>query len=268
MEKQTGPGLIAMITDMGLSDWYVGTMKGVIQSICPEANIVDICHNVDKQLIEQGAFVLRSSFQYFAKGTIFLAVVDPEVGSHRQPIVVRSEDYFFVAPDNGILTFVHDLSKQWEIRAIENTDFCLPDKSDTFHGRDIFAPVAAHLAAGVAFENFGPVLEKGMSLNREDNLSRGEFSIRGRVVYVDTFGNLFTNITKDLIDENIEVKNFHLEICDQMIRGLSPHYAAVPVKHPLFYWGSNGLLEVAMNQGSLAKKWDIRVGEYVHLEWS
>lgn len=267
MTAPDSPPLIAMLTDMGLGDWYVGTMKGVIHSICPHARIIDICHNVNKQLVEQAAFILQASYEYFPTDTVFLAVVDPEVGTHRQPIVARSEKYFFVAPDNGILTNVCNMSDEWEIRAIENPEFRLDNQSDTFHGRDVFAPAAAHLAAGKHFENIGPVIEKGTQLNLEENLTWGDKALTGRVIYIDTFGNLFTNISRDLFQQDIEPRSFRLEIREHMIRGLSPHYAAVPIEHPLFYWGSSNLLEIAMNQGSLAEKWEIRTGEYVRLEW-
>jgi S-adenosylmethionine hydrolase len=152
------PPTIALLSDFGLSDWFVGTMKGVILSICPTVNLVDICHEIAKHQVEEGAFILNTSHAYFPDGTIFACIVDPEVGSMREPLVAYNERFAFVAPNNGLLTFVAVQSRQWEVRKIENPAYMLGTQSQTFHGRDIFAPAAAHLAAGAPFDTFGPVV--------------------------------------------------------------------------------------------------------------
>lgn len=259
---------IALLTDMGLADWYVGTMKGVARSICPSVKLVDICHNLTKQSVEEGAFVLNVSHRYFPKGTVFLCVVDPNVGSSREPIIARNEDYYFVAPNNGLLTFVANQSQKWETRIIANPAYRLEDMSQTFHGRDVFAPAAAHLLAGASFESFGPVLEKMVQLRFIDNITLDHNTLKGRVTYIDSYGNLFTNVTPGMLASHSDPTSFRLNFGHHQVRGISPHYSAVPLNHPLMYWGSSGLLEVAFNQGSATRKWAVRVGDPFTLEWS
>lgn len=261
------PPVVALLTDMGQRDWYVGTMKGVLLSGCPRIHAVDICHEVGVQQVAEAAFVLATSYHYFQKGTIFLTIVDPGVGSRRDAVVARSEDYYFVAPNNGLLTLVAERSASWEMRRIENESFCLPERSDTFHGRDVFSPAAARLAAGADFEEVGPPVEKEQRLDLSETVREEDGALTGRVLYIDHFGNLITNVSRAEWEERLAGREIEAAIRDQLIRGLSPHYAAVPQEHPLIYWGSSGLLELAINHDSAARKWDVRVGEFFRLEW-
>jgi S-adenosyl-L-methionine hydrolase (adenosine-forming) len=268
MPPRLDPPVVALLTDMGFNDWYVGTMQGVILSICPQARLVNLCHGVAHQRIEEGAFILNVSHTYFPAGTIFLCVVDPEVGSEREPIVAHNGKYWFVAPNNGLLSFVALKSPEWEARVVENAEFKLADQSHTFHGRDVFAPAAAHLAQGAPFESFGRLVDNMRKLPFIENVRARERGIAGRILYIDSFGNLLTNITPDMLPAGVDPQRFSVTFKSHVIRGVSPHYAAVPLNHPLAYWGSSGVLEIAINRGSAARKWDAGLGEWFELEWS
>jgi len=261
------PPVIALITDMGHSDWFTGTMKGVVLSVCPNAQLVDICHGVQKQSVQEAAFMLRVSYSFFPPGTIFLCMVDPEVGTMRQAIVVRNERHYFITPNNGSLTYVQMESKEWEARAIENRELRLSSQSGTFHGRDIFAPAAGHLAAGRPFEEFGPPVQNIVMLPHIKEVTRRERSLSGCIIYIDSYGNLLTNVTRELIPDGVDHSRLRLKFRGHLVQGIAPHYAAVPINHPLMYWGSSGLLEIAINYGSAARKWQARINEWFELEW-
>ncbi|MFW6286920.1 MAG: SAM hydrolase/SAM-dependent halogenase family protein [Candidatus Sumerlaeota bacterium] len=265
--NQDTPPVIALLTDMGLSDWYVGAMKAVILNICPTARIVDICHKLHSQDVEDAAFMLSVCYNYFPEGSIFLCVVDPGVGSPRHAIIARTEKYSFVAPDNGLLSFVLNQAQHLEVRSIDNTDYWLENASQTFHGRDIFAPAAAHLANGVPLESFGKKMEKTERLPGIDKVSIHENSLTGQILYIDTYGNLLTNVTPDMVPKPEKPEDFRLKFKDHIILGLAPHFAAVPTNHPLMYWGSSGYLEIAINRASAQRKWDAHIGEWFELEW-
>jgi len=261
------PPTIAMLSDFGLTDWFVGTMKGVILSLCPTARLVDICHDVAKHRVEDGAFILNTSHRFFPDGTIFLCVVDPEVGSQREAVVARNERFYFVAPNNGLLTFLAVQSREWEARKIDNPQYRLPNPSQTFHGRDIFAPAAAHLAQGAPFETFGPPLENFINLPFIENVRVEGKKVSGRIIYIDHYGNLLSNVTPDMLPDDVAPSAYKLHYKDRSIHGISLHYATVPVNHPLMYWGSSGVLEIAINLGSAARKWAAQIGEWFELEW-
>ena len=267
MPSPPNPPTIALLSDFGLTDWFVGTIKGVILSIAPNAVLIDICHEVSKHCVEDAAFILNASHRFFPNGTIFLCIVDPEVGSMREPLVARNENYFFVAPNNGLLTFVAVQSEEWDIRKIENQAYISEKPSQTFHGRDVFAPAAAHLAQGAPFESFGETIENYIKLPFIENVRVDKNRITGRIIYIDHYGNLLSNITRDMLPDNIDVARFRLHYKDRSIYGFSPHYAAVPVNHPLMYWGSAGVLEIAVNRGSAARRWSAQTGEWFELEW-
>lgn len=266
MAEIPDPPVVALLTDMGMKDWYVGTMKGVVLSRCGQARLVDLCHDVEHQSVQEGAFILRIGFTFFPRGTIFLCVVDPEVGTERHPLVARSEDYFFVAPNNGLLTHAQSISQEWECRIIQNPVFRLAEESQTFHGRDVFAPAAGALAAGIPFEEAGEVLAPMAQLPPLENVRQQTGHVSGRIVYVDTYGNLITNITPGMLPPNRPYDDLRLNLRGHLIQGISPHFAAVPLNHPLMYWGSSGFLEIAINYGSAARKWKAHVGEWFDIE--
>ena len=186
--------LITLTTDFGLTDWFVGTMKGVILGIAPRATIVDITHQIPAGDIRSGAFALLGSYRFFPKGSVHVAVIDPGVGSERKAIVAETDNYFFIGPDNGVLSWTLPKERIKTIRALENEHYFLHLISGTFHGRDIFAPVAAHLASGVPTRKLGPVSKGFMRLPWPEP-KRARNRIEGEIVYIDRFGNAITNLT-------------------------------------------------------------------------
>jgi hypothetical protein len=253
--------LITLTTDFGASDWFVGTMKGVILSINPRTSIVDITHEIPAGDIRAAAFALAASFQYFPKKTVHVAVVDPGVGSRRKAIAVRTANYLFVGPDNGVLSFALAREKIQSIRLLTNEKMFLPVVSQTFHGRDVFAPVAARLSRGLQIEKLGPPAAKYMKLEWPASRRRGG-SVEGEVVYIDRFGNAITNIDPDSLAANgalrARVVSFGRQLCP-----LKSSYHAVPTGKPVAVFGSSGFLELAVNGRSAARMLGLRVGERV-----
>ena len=191
--------VITLTTDFGTRDWFVGTMKGVIASIAPRSTVVDLTHDLPPGDIRGGAFALAASHRFFPKGTIHVAVVDPGVGSRRKAIAVQTAKGVFVGPDNGVLSWALAKEKIRAIHALENEAYFLQPVSRTFHGRDIFAPVAAHLSRGVPIQKLGPALKDFVRLDwPEPRVRRGGFE--GEVVYIDRFGNAITNLEGGLVE--------------------------------------------------------------------
>ena len=250
---------IALLTDFGLSDNFAGVMKGVILKINSRLRLVDITHKVCAHDIAGAAFLLKGSYKYFPKGTIFLVVVDPGVGSQRRPIIIRSRNYFFVGPDNGVLEPAACADGIRKIVAIENKKYFLKTVSDTFHGRDIFAPVAAYLSKGKRPDVFGrsldSVKQSGIPLSK---VSKG--ILKGEVVYIDRFGNLVTNIDEALFKRFRRNKKFKIKIKDTKIDSLAGSYQAAGTGEPLAIFGSFGLLEISVNRGSAEKHFRARKG--------
>jgi S-adenosylmethionine hydrolase len=235
--------IITLTTDFGLKDHYIGAMKGVILSINPDALIADITHEIPPHDVFRGAFVLRNFYRYFPQGTVHAVVVDPGVGSGRKPIAVEADKNIFVGPDNGVFTFVYRESKSVSVFEISNPKYILPSVSFTFHGRDIFAPVAGHLSLGVSIEDLGKKLKKPVLLPvKEPKVGREE--IIGEVIYIDSFGNLVTNIPANLIEPESRV-----HIGKRIIRGISKSYADVREGEILAIIGSSGFLEISVNRG-------------------
>jgi S-adenosyl-L-methionine hydrolase (adenosine-forming) len=269
---------IALMTDFGLSDIYVGVMKGVIRGICADADLIDITHAIPPQDVVSGALALKNSFSYFPKGTTFLTIVDPDVGSDRMPIAVKAGDYFFVAPDNGVLTHVLDTLKVYEIVSIENRQYMLPKISATFHGRDIFSPIAAHIANGVPLSSFGRSVQQ---LQRFElpTLDVTKGLIKGGIAHIDHFGNIITNIgVLAWVDSNtiileggspiiISAKNVSVKIGKQTIASIHRAYYEVPEGNLLAQIDSTGALEIAIYKGNAAKHLDVKMGDVVEITW-
>ncbi|RMD47727.1 MAG: hypothetical protein D6834_00245 [Aquificota bacterium] len=202
--------IIALLTDFGLSDGFVGSVKGVIKTINPSADIIDISHNVNSFDILEGALILKASYSYFPKGTIFTVVVDPGVGSKRDAIIVKTKDYFFVAPDNGILSLALKNEKIEKIINIQNEKFFLPRDNNTFHGRDIFAPVSAYISKGVPVELFGKEKNEILKIDiPRPEIKNGK--IYGKIIKFDKFGNGITNIEDIPSFKTGEVKGIKIE---------------------------------------------------------
>ncbi len=241
--------IITLLTDFGTQDNFVGVMKGVALRINPDVNIVDISHNVRAHDIFDAAFLLSTSYEYFPKNTIHVVVVDPGVGSQRNVIAVKTTDYYFLAPDNGVLSFA--LKKQ-EIEAIinvENDEYFLKPLSNTFHGRDIFCAVAAHLSKGVSLDSLGPTIKNIHQIHIPAPLRRSDVLI-GQIVYIDRFGNLVTNVDKEALEGY--ACDFKIKVGDQIIHGLNKTYSDAPNQTPVALIDSFGYLEIAVN-GANAK---------------
>jgi S-adenosyl-L-methionine hydrolase (adenosine-forming) len=238
--------IITLTTDFGNRDHYVGSMKGVIYNINPDVTITDITHEIPAHDVFSAAFTLRSFVPYFPKETIHIVVVDPGVGSVRKPIALEADEKFFVGPDNGVFTYVILESESFRAYEISNPKYFLSRVSFTFHGRDIFAPAAAHLSLGVSIGDFGERLLNPFMLEiKEPDI--GQEEIIGEVIYEDTFGNLITNIPGSMVDSNSR-----LYVCDILITGVSKSYSEASEGELLAVIGSSGFIELSVNRGRAA----------------
>lgn len=255
--------VITLTTDFGHTDAYVGIMKGVILGICPNATLVDLCHEVRPQAILQAAYLLSTAHAFFPPHTVHLAVVDPGVGSQRRPIALQTGSAFFVAPDNGLLSPI--LSTQPIQRAVELSDpaFHLPHMSATFHGRDLFAPVAAHLACGVAIERMGQEVTPAdlVRLPIPEPRPVTDTLWQGEVIHIDGFGNLITSFQAPLPGEVASV-----QVGSLRVHHLGATFSDVAVGEPVAYLGSSGHLEIALREDSAAAHFGVDLGAVVHLE--
>lgn len=256
--------IITLLTDFGTQDGFVGTMRGVILGINPQARIVDIAHEVAPQDIHQAAFVLRNAYPFFPSGTIHVVVVDPGVGTRRRIIGVWTNRYYFLAPDNGVLKYVFHQEKDLKVVEITNRDYFLDEVSYTFHGRDIFAPVAAHLSLGVDLNKLGRTI---------DDFIKGEVTqaeirddkIIGRVIYIDRFGNLITDVPREMVEKLPESK-FQIMAGTYKIRKICRSYLEGSSSEPSGVIDSSGFLAIFLNQGSAADLTGLKIGDRVFIE--
>jgi S-adenosyl-L-methionine hydrolase (adenosine-forming) len=255
--------VITILTDFGTRDAFVGIMKGVILGINPAVTLIDLSHDVPPQDIVAGALVLRSAAAFFPPGTIHVAVVDPGVGSARRALLIETRDAFFIGPDNGLLSLAAPAETVVRIIHLTNTEYFLQSPSHTFHGRDLFAPIAAHLSLGTAPERFGPAVPAMARLTLPPVEPR-EAGLRGSVIYIDHFGNLITNITEaDL--QPFSKESLLVSINTMRIQGIVPAYAAVETGAPAALINSWGMLEIAVRNGSAAQRFGVFVGHPIHL---
>jgi len=247
---------IVLMTDFGYKDNYVGLIKGVILNIAPDTNILDLTHNIQAQNIKQAAFILNNSMEYFPKDSIFLSVIDPGVGSERKAIAVKTENFYFVAPDNGILTYALEKEKIIEIAELTNPKYHLRKISNTFHGRDIFAPVSAYLSKGIAISNFGYSLDYYdiTKIGKPYFLMQDNSHYSGEVIYIDNFGNLITSLKASEIGLDISnLKDWTVEIGKHKIKGISETFSEVNENQLLAYIGSFGYIEIALRNGNASE---------------
>ena len=255
--------LITLTTDFGYRDPFVGIMKGVIAGINPNARVIDLSHDIPPQDVMAGALVLRHSVSYFPRGTIHVAVIDPGVGSARQPLLLECDGNYFVGPDNGVLSLALESQQPQRIIHLSNSTYHLQPVSATFHGRDIFAPVAAYLSLGVAGVAFGDSVESFVRLKLPEP-ERAPRRICGEILYIDSFGNLFTNISeRDLT--GLTADNLVISLRDATIRGLVSNYAAAADGEFVALINSWGLLEIAVYKGSAERRATAKVGDKVTL---
>ncbi|MCY4404163.1 MAG: SAM-dependent chlorinase/fluorinase [Candidatus Poribacteria bacterium] len=279
------PHIITLTTDFGTSDVYVGVMKGVILNINPQAQIIDITHDVSHQNIHEAAFTINAAYRYFPKGTIHVIVVDPGVGSNRQAIVCKTENAVFVCPNNGVLTYllqnIETETNNHKPNAviIENPTYHLPQVSNTFHGRDIFAPVAAHLSRGVSLSQIGTPIQNIVQLPIPTVKSDNDI-LTGEIIKIDSFGNLTTNISEDVLTsflfssaqnnthtgalcKHADNIKFEIKIDSICLKKLNSSYAESAVGEPLAIINSFGLLEIAINTGNAEACLGVKIGDNV-----
>lgn len=259
-------GVISLLTDFGDQDAYVGIMKGVIAGINPCAYVIDICHSIPPQDICNGAYLLYTSYKYFPKGTIHVAVIDPGVGSARGIVCVETQDYLFLTPNNGLLSFIARKERLKNIIHITNSRYFLPSPSHTFHGRDIFAPVAAHLSLGIKTQQLGAKTNQLDYLNIPEPSFKKPGQLEGQIISIDRFGNLITNITRTHIESlALNQKGTEVAIGKKKILGLSITYTDVRAGQPLVLIGSAGFLEISVNQGNAQKYFNVYRGSKISI---
>jgi hypothetical protein len=274
--------VLTLTTDFGASDHYVGAMKGVILSICPRAQIVDICHDVTPFQIAEGAYVIAQAYDCFPRNTVHVVVVDPGVGTARRPILVEAAGQYFVGPDNGVLAMVYSRAKH-KVRLIANDRYFRQPVSATFHGRDIFAPVAAHVAAGVPPARVGKLIADYLRPEFAQPRRSGERAWTGSILKIDRFGNVVTNFhVRDFPDLRqsgtdafvcqpaapmltLKTAVFRLTVARRSIAALAQNYAERTPGALFLIVGSSGYLEVSVNQGSAAKQMGCKTGDPVKL---
>ena len=255
--------VVTLLTDFGLRDHFAGVLKGSVLSVCPQANVIDITHEVASFDILEGAFLIAQSWRYFPAGTVHVVVVDPGVGSNRRPILAEAGGHFFVAPDNGVLSLIYD-SEQPTVRHLTEERFFRHPVSHTFHGRDIFAPVAGHIAGGVPAADLGPVIDDFLKLPLEKPVRTARRGWTGAILKIDRFGNLITNFRADEF-VRVHEQNFEVLAGLQAIEKLERNYAAAEPGKVFLIEGSSGYFELAASQASAAKILGCGVGAPIEL---
>jgi len=254
--------LITLTTDFGLADSYVGVMKGVMLGIDPTATIVDISHDITPQDVREAAYVIYTAYPYFPPDTIHVVVVDPGVGSRRRAIALRAAQACFVAPDNGVLSYVLAREGMSEAVGLTNPRYHRPTVSRTFHGRDIFAPVAAHLARGVPLAELGGPLTEVVTFPLPQPRVLPDGDVAGHVLHIDRFGNLVLDVREG---DGILGKGLVLEAAGCRIQGLGRTFSDVPAGELVAYIGSSGHLEIALREGNAARSLGMEIGDHILL---
>jgi len=261
---------IGMITDFGENDYFVGTLKGVIKKINPQAGVIDICHGVPSYFIPGGSYVLEKTYRFFPAGTVFLVVVDPGVGTQRKLLLATAAGFSFVAPDNGILTPIFDLGKDVVVREINQDRFFLISGSSTFEARDRMAPIAAHLSRGIPASDIGSeTAEYVINLEYQPQLLPPD-RIEGRIIWVDKFGNIITNVPGKWLFEKLGsggFTHFSLRLNEREIGEYRRDYASASGQ-PFLLIGSHGSLEIAMNRRHAFRELQAALYQKLFIEFS
>ena len=257
--------IITLVTDFGTRDGYVGAMKGVIASRAPDATVVDITHDIAPQSLREGGFAWRVAASYFPPGTVHVAVVDPGVGSRRRIVAIRANGQIYLAPDDGLASYAMEKRAIRGVRTVKNRELFLSAVSDTFHGRDIFAPVAAALACGDDWSTIGPELPKSELVwpgipSPRSRVVDGERIVRGEVIHVDRFGNLVTNVRAESAGD-VRACELGERSVDRVVRS----YRSASNAEPVLIEGSLGFLEIAVRDGSAAEVTGEGVGARVRV---
>jgi S-adenosylmethionine hydrolase len=241
-------------------------MKGVMLSINPEARIVDISHAIAPQNIAEGAFVLGEATRWFPRDSIHVAVIDPDVGTNRKIVFARAGDQQFICPDNGLLSYVCRDRQPEQAFEVVNRPLFRAEVSNTFHGRDIMAPVAAHLSLGLPAEQLGTPL-RGLKLFDWPAVERRDNSIVGRILFADSFGNLITNVRRENLPGDVELACVLVESAKQRLGAIVKTYSDCPPGTPIALFGSSGQLEIAVARGNAGKQLGISIGQNVFVKW-
>ncbi|MDX1586336.1 MAG: SAM-dependent chlorinase/fluorinase [Balneolaceae bacterium] len=257
------PKIITLTTDFGLQDYYVSAMKAVMLGIAPDARFVDISHEIPSQDIMAGSWVLKNSAMLFPPTTVHVVVVDPGVGTDRDAIALQIEDQFFVGPDNGIFSI---LTEQKEYRAVRltNEKYWGQEASNTFHGRDIFAPVAAHLSSGIDLEQLGEPIEELVTYRWAEPIADKD-GLQGWVIHIDKFGNLITNLSASLIEEVIGDKSVKIYVGNTILDEIVNTFGSVLEGEPAAFIGSSGMLEIGINKGDARQMLGVQKGAQISL---
>jgi len=256
--------IVTLTTDFGTRDPYVGAMKGVLYRIDANIEVVDITHEIGAQDVMEAALTLAASCPWYPAGTVHTAVVDPGVGGARRAVALRTKDFFLVGPDNGIFSLLLRRDALIEARAIRNEALMLHPVSATFHGRDIFAPVAGYLAAGGDLRKVGPKIRKLVGLDlAEPGRKRGK--IVAQAIHVDRFGNVVTNLGQRVLEKFCDASACRIEAGSFTIEGVHRTYSDVEKGEPLALFGSTGMLEISVNEGRADERLGIIVGDSLEI---
>jgi S-adenosylmethionine hydrolase len=254
--------VITLLTDFGTKEHYAASMRGVILNINPECTLLDITHQVNPHDIQEGAFILANAYSYFPKGTIHLSVVDPGVGGGRKPILLVTQNYFFVGPDNGLFTFVAQREKVKQVVVLTQQKYFLSKVSTTFHGRDIFAPVAGHLSLGVKPNAFGYRIDSLREIVLKKPIIK-EGKLLGEILHIDTFGNLVSNIDEEKLFQFVKDRPFVIQAGRKALRGLKKGYWEGKEGEGIAVLGSVGFLEISIREGNAQKTLKVKRGDRI-----
>lgn len=258
--RKDASGIVTLITDFGLLDEYAGAMKGAILKVNPRCQIIDVTHQVEPQDVLRAAFVLRNTYPYFPAGTVHMVVVDPGVGTGRRPVILRKDGHFFVGPDNGVFTFILSANGKTEGYEITRREFLLSPLSETFHGRDIFAPVAGHLSLGQDPKRFGPRAGDFVQAKWPRPRLKGE-KLQGEILFSDSFGNLITNISREEYGSLSAGRALRIKGKGWRIDCIHRTYGQGKFGDPMALFGSSGLLEIAISGGNAKKDLGLMPGD-------
>jgi S-adenosylmethionine hydrolase len=255
--------IITLTTDFGLQDHYVSAMKAVMLGIAPDVRFVDVSHEIPPQDIMAGAWVVKNTAFLYPPGTVHLVVVDPGVGTSRHPIALKIKDQYFVGPDNGIFSL---LFKEYDYDAykLNNSSFWRQGVSNTFHGRDIFAPVSAHLSAGIPLDEIGEPIDELVTYHWAVPIADKD-GLQGWVVHIDRFGNLITNISEKLIDDHLKRKTVKIYVGNTMLNKVVSTFGDVEEGEPAAFIGSSGMLEIGINKGNAARMLSVDKGAQISI---
>ncbi|MEX2477063.1 MAG: SAM-dependent chlorinase/fluorinase [Gracilimonas sp.] len=255
--------IITLTTDFGLQDHYVSAMKAVMLGIAPNVRFVDISHEIPPQDIMAGAWVVRNTAFLYPPNTVHLVVVDPGVGTSRHPVVLKVKDQYFVGPDNGIFSLFFN-EYDYEAYKLNNITYWREGVSKTFHGRDVFAPVAAHLSNGVELKELGEPIEELVTYHWAVPIADKD-GLQGWVVHIDRFGNLVTNISEELIEDHLKKKNVKIYVGNTMLNKIVSTFGDVEEGEPAAFIGSSGMLEIGINKGNAGRMLSVDKGAQVSI---